>query len=124
MWNARLKVAGLLMATVIVAAWGCGDGSVREDSSSEEATVSGTIKFKGKPLTKGEVTFSGGNTSRTKPPAKAAIGKDGSYSLKALVGQNMVEVDSPTISRAGPNMPQFSQQVQSGDNKIDIDLPR
>jgi hypothetical protein len=123
MMNTRSNVAGLLMTTVIVAAWGCGSGTVREDTTTEEATVSGTVKFKGQLLDKGEVIFNAGNSSRAAPSHKANIGKDGSYTVKTLVGENTVEVNSPIILKAGPNMPPFTKRVTSGENKIDIELP-
>jgi hypothetical protein len=123
MRNVRQRTVGLLMTALAVSLWGCG-GAPAEDTSTEEVTVSGKVTFKGKPVPKGEVRFSPGNSSRPSPPRKSAISKDGSYSVKTLVGVNDVEVFAPIIQKAGPDVRPFSHDVKSGDNTFDIELPR
>jgi hypothetical protein len=118
------RIVGTLITAAVISLSGCGGGAPREDSSTEEATVSGKVSFKGKPLTTGDVTFSAGNVSRPSPPRKSPISKEGTYSVKTLVGVNNVEVFSATIQKAGPDMPPFSYTVKSGDQTLDIDLPK
>lgn len=68
----------------VIAVSGCGSkGPVRIP-----APVSGKVLYKGKPLTKGMVTFQ----SETGAPGIGQIKSDGTYSLTAIVGSNTVMV--------------------------------
>src|SRR4051812_32749464 len=98
MSSLRTRVA-LLLSVAALAGSGCGGtGTPSVSSSSEEATVKGTVAVRGKPATKGEITFDPTNINRRKAPvAKATIEKDGSYTLKTLVGENSVSVTNPQI---------------------------
>jgi len=112
------------MASVLFACWGCGDGAPSVSSSSTEATVHGTIKIDGKAVTGGTVSFDPSNVSRKAAPVSAGqIGKDGSYTVKTLVGGNRVSVNSPEVNK-NPKLRYNSRpfDVQSGDNTFDFDL--
>ena len=91
---------GALIALACLPAWGCGDGAPPVESSEAEATVAGTVKVRGKPATKGTVTFDPSNIRRKNATARSApIGKDGAYSITTLVGQNVVSVTTPETER-------------------------
>jgi hypothetical protein len=83
-------------AGVLVLVGGC--GSPAASSSSTEATVHGTVKLKGKLVTSGKVSFNPANVNRKDAAiATAEIAKDGTYTVKTLVGYNMVSVTTPEI---------------------------
>ncbi len=80
--------------------------------------VSGTVKYKGQPVTKGLVTFVpvGGAGSQTGQSATGEIGKDGSFVLStfengdgAVLGEHMVLVqsreDDPALEGRGMPIP-------------------
>jgi hypothetical protein len=85
---------------VALALWmvggGCGNPFGPAFSSSmEEATVKGIVRVRGKPVTNGQITFRPANVNRRNAPTQnAPIGKDGSYTVKTLVGENSVIVVS------------------------------
>ena len=115
-----LSAAGLLL----VAAWGC-DSRPAVPASTEEGTVKGTVYLKGKPVTAGTVYFDPANYRRKDVEArKAAINKDGSYTITTLVGGNMVHVSGPEVEKAGQAYEHFDVDVKPGDNSFDIRLPR
>lgn len=121
------RVVGVLStATVFVAVWGCGDATPSTDTSSTPATVSGTITIKGKPATQGKVTFNPANVNRkTVPAATVDIGKDGSYKVSTLTGENTVTVDTPELrknsSELGNGMLSF--KAAAGENTFNIEIP-
>ena len=120
----KRRVTGLTAVLVVIACWGCGGGAPSVSSSSEEAEVKGTVRIKGKPATGGQVLFDPSNINRKSAPiATAAIGKDGSYELKTLVGDNAVRVNAPEVAR-DPNLMGNIQpvNVKSGENTIPIDV--
>ncbi len=102
---------------------GCNDGPAPATSSTEEATVTGTVTIKGKTATKGTVTFDAASYQRPVGARSAEIGKDGSYTIKTYIGHNAVRVSSPLIK--GREMDDNSQSfiVKSGDNRFDIQVP-
>ena len=77
---------------------GCG-GSPGADSSRVEAKVSGVVKFQGKPVSAGEVTFFASNVERQVGGASGKIGPDGTYSLTTLAGSNAVKFAGPFIDK-------------------------
>jgi hypothetical protein len=105
---------------------GCSGTKVNPEAtgSTAEATVQGTVKVRGKLVTKGEVVFDPANINRpTAPVHKAPIGKDGKYSLKTLVGPNTVTVESKET--LGDSTLQTGDQyiVQAGENTFNVVLP-
>ena len=113
---------GLLATTFLVIGWGC-SGTPPVDTTTEEATVHGVITIKGKPVTSGRVVFDPANFKRKVEPRKADIGKDGSYSIKTLVGENVVKLESNEVLRANMEMQFIVAKVTPGDNTFDIKLP-
>lgn len=94
--------------------------------STEEATVKGTVRIRGKPATNGIVSFRTSNVNRPNAPLKEApIGKDGTYTVTTLVGQNFVEVSCKELfTTKNRNLLENEQMVDinSGANDLDINL--
>src|SRR4051794_27115270 len=103
-----LVLAGIAAA---MAAWGCGDpGTPPVESSRTEATVKGVVRIHGKPAAGGTITFDPSNIRRKDAlPRAVAIGKDGTYSVTTLIGENSVSVDSPETGRD----PKLTQNMQT-----------
>jgi hypothetical protein len=123
---ARRLAAGWLVFALCVADGGCNSGSF---SSTHEATVSGTVRVRGKPVTNGEITFRSSNGNRRTAPGKnAPIGTDGRYTITTLVGENSVMVVCKELFKRENQMLldlEDGQMVKvgPGHNSIDIDLP-
>ena len=115
------RIVGL--AAALFVGWGCGSGAPPVSSTTEEATVKGTVTVKGKPLTKGEIIFDPSNINRPVAPRTAPLGPDGSYTIKTLTGENSVTVRGPTINN-DPNLGlnQTTVDVKSGENQVPIEL--
>jgi hypothetical protein len=116
--------ASIVAMTLLLIAGGCGDSPPAVTSSETEVTVKGTVKVDGKLATEGEVVFNPANINRPNAaPRKAPIGKDGSYSVKTLVGENEVKL---TGSIAQTNqLLQHSKKsfnAQDSDNSFDIEF--
>lgn len=95
--------------------------------SREEATVRGVVTLRGTPLNNGRVLFSPVNIKRADAqPRQATIGKDGTYSLTTLVGDNLVQIDCKELlqpkNRAIADT-ERSVKVNAGENVIDLKIP-
>ncbi len=116
-------------ALMVTLCAGCDEhaGAPSVSGSAENAPVKGVVRIHGKAVENGTVTFNGTNIRRPDAkPVQAKIGKGGSYELKALVGQNYVEVDAKELHTAKNRVlaeSQVSVMVNSGDNTIDVELP-
>jgi hypothetical protein len=123
---ARRLAARWLVFALCVAGGGCNSGSV---SSTQEATVSGTVRVRGNAVTNGEITFRSSNGNRPSAPGKnAPIGKDGRYTITTLVGENSVMVVCKELFKRENQMLLDLEDGQMvnvgpGQNTIDIDLP-
>ncbi len=122
-----LRRATALAATgLLVLGLGCGEGKPSVETSTTEATVKGTVKLRGKLVTRGEISFDPSNYQRKNETARRVpIGKDGSYTVKTLVGANRVSFAVPAMAR-DPLLQDLSLQydVQAGDNNTyHIELP-
>jgi hypothetical protein len=128
---ARRPAAGwcLGLALFLIPHAGCDEhaGAPPVSDSTEEVLLKGTVRIRGKPATGGTVTFRAANIRRpTAGTRSSAIGKDGSYTVKTLVGDNYVEVASKDLTRPKNRDLLGSEQtvkVGSGDQTIDINLP-
>ena len=125
MW--RFSACGLVLAALI-AGGGCGNPDAPKVSgSTEEATVKGTVSIRGKPVTNGEVSFRSFNINRPNAPLKTAkIGKDGTFTIQALIGENHVEVTCKEISNPKNRDLMDNEQpvkIKSGEQTLDIELP-
>jgi len=106
----------------VAACIGCGDSAPAVSSSNEEATVSGTIKLEGNPVTKGEVTFDpSSNVRKDAMTRNAAIGKDGTYKVTTLVGRNQVRFSGISAKR-NVSFEEKSYEVKPGSSTFDVDL--
>lgn len=113
----------LLAGWLLLVSWGC-DGKPPVDTSTEEGMVTGTVTVMGKRPTKGLVRFDPSNYKRQVPYCEAPIAKDGTYSIKTLVGRNQVSISVPSmnLSREMDGL-EFRYDVASGPNTYDIVLP-
>jgi hypothetical protein len=112
-----------------VAGGGCNTFAPGLSGSAAEATVTGIVRVRGKPVTNGEITFRSSNVNRRGAPAKnAPIGKNGRYTITTLVGENSVMVVCKELFQRENQMLldlEDGQMVKvgPGENTIDIDLP-
>jgi len=118
------RLTGLAATTLLALGWGCGGGPAVETSTTE-ATVKGTVTIKGKPATEGSVTFDPSNINRkSESPRSAPIGKDGTYSVKTLVGLNQVTFSIPAIAKdAQLQDARLEYVAEPGEHTFDIVLP-
>lgn len=104
----------LVLVVSIALPLGCGG----DPSKPKLGQVSGTVIYKGEPVTKGVVSFvpSGGPGAQTGQPATGEIGSDGSYQLTtfeaddgAVLGEHVVLVQAvemdPSIEGGGMPIP-------------------
>jgi hypothetical protein len=120
------RFLALLPGCALAIGLGCSGTSVNPEatSSTTEANVQGTVKVRGKLVTKGEVVFDPANLNRpTAAVRKAPISKEGKYSIKTLVGPNTVTVDSRETLGDSSLQSGDRYVVQSGENTFDIVLP-
>jgi hypothetical protein len=122
-WAAAL---GLLLA---VGLGGCDPGTPPVEGSTEEAVVKGTVKARGTPLVGGQINFNAVNSKRRIGPRTAPIGKDGSYTVKTLVGPNIVTVLSAKFASksrknqvSGLEYDEKTVTVAPGEQTIDLDF--
>jgi hypothetical protein len=123
--RAHKRIAVSLASAMLVMGWGCGDGKPSVSSSTEEATVKGTVSIKGKPAKKGEVVFDPSNYRRKDEPVrKTPINPDGTYEIKTLVGENTVRVGGDEAAKAGASYVSLPLDVKSGQvNEFNIKIP-
>jgi hypothetical protein len=107
-------------------ALGCtGGGTPSVDTTTAEASVHGTITFKGKPVTKGEVAFDPSNYLRKNETSRRVeIGKDGNYSVKTLAGANRITFRIPEMMHDAKLQDlALEYEAKPGDNTYNMDLP-
>jgi hypothetical protein len=120
------KLLAPLCPCALAVVLGCSGAKIDPEvtGSTAEANVQGTVKVRGKLVTNGEVMFDPANINRpTAAVHKAPIGKDGKYSIKALVGPNTVTVGSKET--LGDSTLQSGDRfvVRDGENTFDVVLP-
>ena len=122
-------VAGMTTSAALFGAWGCGgstSGRPSVSSSTATAKVSGTVTFKGKPATKGTLTFDGANVERKMvAPVTVEIGKDGSFSLETVVGGNVARISNIPGFNPGMdiNSAQIPVEVTEGMAPLTLEFP-
>jgi len=114
-----------ILTTLALVVGGCGEGPPQSSSSTEEATIKGTVTVKGKKATQGKVFFDPSNKARPTETARVAeIGKDGSYSAKSLVGENVVRFDIPGMEKDRDlGSIELTFEVKPGENEYPIEIP-
>lgn len=126
----RRRAAGwLALALTTTGVGGCRFSDAPPISGSlEEATVKGTVRVHGKPVTNGIVSFRTSNINRPNAPLKEApIGKDGTYTVTTLVGENFIEVSCKELfTPKNRSLLENEQMVNitSGASSLDIDIPQ
>jgi hypothetical protein len=125
MQNGLARLAGLAAATRVILGWGCGDGTPAVDTATTEATVKGIVAIRGKPVTQGTISFDPSNVKRKFEPVRSApIGKDGSYTVKTLVGGNQVTFSGPAFDKDRQLQDVLLPfDVQAGENTFNVELP-
>src|SRR5262249_26706749 len=108
----------------LLAGGGCGPGKEGDAAGSQvEAKVSGKISVKGKPATRGKVTFEPPRPGGNRVAGRIAdIRKEGTFELTTLVGSNHVIIGGTRNAAAGPYNP-LNVDVKPGDNRLELDLP-
>ena len=123
--------AAPLLPLVLAAAFaaGCESGMAHVESSMEEAVVKGTIKARGTLLVGGQVNFNAVNSKRQIGARTAPIGKDGSFTLKSVVGPNIVTVLSAKFASksrknqvVGLEYDEKTVILEPGEQTIDLDF--
>jgi hypothetical protein len=128
MMKHRVSIAWMA-AVVLVATSGCGSNPAASGltSSMEEATLKGMVRVNGKAVNNGTVSFRTAHINRPNSPTKNVdIGKDGTYSVTTVVGENYVEVTCKELNTKQTKKFLGSEQlimVKSGENDVDIELP-
>jgi hypothetical protein len=127
MWRRKspnLKGVALALALALVASIeGCGSGEATALTTLDEAPVKGTVSYRGKLLDGGTLHFNASNAKRIIGPRDAPIAKDGSFNVKALLGQNVVTVSPKTRTKANFGLENEEQtvDVKPGENVIRIE---
>ena len=114
-----------LLVVLFGLAAGCGPGAPHAESSLTEAPVTGRVLSEGKPITKGQVIFDPANINRPRETVRMAdIGRDGSYKVTTLIGENRVTVVIPGRPRK-PGTPYVQEicKVNPWENTFDITVP-
>jgi hypothetical protein len=123
-------LAGLIgFAAMVTAPSGCGSGGPYNESSTEEATVKGTVKVHGKLVDGGVLHFNGFNAKRQVLARDAPVGKDGKYTAQAYIGVNTVTLTPPKPRNKAQGREFFGLEydertvnVQSGENTADLEF--
>jgi hypothetical protein len=125
MHNGLVRRTRSAAATLVMIAWGCGSGAPSVDTSTTEATVKGIVTIRGKPISQGTISFDPSNVRRKFEPVRTSpIGKDGSYTVKTLLGGNHVTFAGPAIAKE-PRLQDLlvPYDVRSGENTFNVELP-
>jgi hypothetical protein len=121
----RRFLDGLAVAVVLITTLaGCASGEAPGETTLDEAQVKGTVKVRGKPLDGGTLHFNPSNAKRVVGARDTTIAKDGSFTVKTLVGQNVVTVTPKKRTKAsyGLEYEEKTVEVKSGENSIDIEF--
>jgi hypothetical protein len=130
MRRTRAQVLGGLVgcAALITILAGCGTTPYLE-SSTQAATVKGTVKVRGKLIDGGDLHFNASNPNRRVETCDASVGKDGTYTVKAYVGLNIVTLTPPKARTQAQDKAFFGVgydekpvEVKSGENTADLDF--
>jgi hypothetical protein len=108
---------------------GCGSRTPYLVGSTEQATVKGTVKVRGKLVDGGELHFNASNPNRKVDTRNATVGKDGTYTVQAYVGLNVVSLTPPKARNKAQSREFFGVEydekginVRSGENTVDLEF--
>lgn len=105
----RLACGSCLLVGLLAAAAGCGRGGAR---SAQHVEVSGTVYYldrgQKKPLPGGRITF----INQSGFAATATIHEDGTYKIKAPVGEVKVAIDNRMLSPMSGGTKEVAAQVK------------
>lgn len=125
-FSAGRLAASLGLGAFLAIPLGCSDGAPPVDTSSAQATVHGVVKLAGVPIEGGEIRFDPSNIKRRDAPiATAEIGKDGTYKITTLEGENVVRFNLPaSVLKKNQMLASFSTEykVPSGDSAFDVEI--
>jgi hypothetical protein len=131
-----MSIMRFCLPLMLIAAMGCGDGTVKLPKSP----VSGVVTYHGKPLSTGRVGF----VHQSGQASSADLAADGTFKMAAFEGKNQVVVECLAPEKSTPNSkgrigfpPQeslipirysecatsgFTYEVKPGDNKAEFVL--
>ena len=119
-------VPRLVLVALVALPLGCGG----DPSKPKLGRVSGTVTYKGEPVTKGVVSFvpAGGPGVETGQPAAGEIGSDGSYELTtfdegdgAVLGEHVVLVQAVEMD---PSIEGGSMPIPDAQGRLNIKPPK
>jgi len=117
------------LAALLAYGPGCGSRTPYLVGSTEEAVVKGTVKVRGKLVDGGVLHFNASNPNRQVGTRDATVGKDGTYTVRAYIGLNLVTLTPPkarTKAQAreffGVEYDEKGINVQSGENTVDLEF--
>jgi hypothetical protein len=100
---------GLLLLPLACALAGC-----QQSDKPLYANVSGTVKFNGQPIEKGQITFA----VEGRPPASMDI-VDGKFAGQAMIGSNKISVSAKRKSATAPKTPKDAElQIKGYQEKM------
>ena len=139
MMHNRYTILLVMSSASLVAGFGCG-GKGAVSTSSDEGTVSGTVKIRGQVATAGEVVFDPSNYRRpSAAPRRVPISPDGTYKVTTLAGENTVQLALPPNPSPIPSAAEGAEEdnrgttveyetivfdVKKGENTLNIEFPR
>ena len=124
MRSLRGPITGLITAASLWILGGCGGSPPAVETSNTEATVKGVVKVGGAPSAEGEIVFNPANYKRKDAaPRSAPIGKDGSYTIKTLTGENQVRLGG-SLARKKQVLTRVQRtlDVHPGENTFDFEV--
>jgi hypothetical protein len=126
MKTTRKGLGTLIVSATLLGALGCGEEAAKpavDDKQKSEATVTGSVTIKGKPASKGRVTFEPLGADGMPTDSQSAGIKDGAFTIKTKPGNNDVTVSSTGDAAIDSGYNKTSVAVQPGENKVTLELP-
>jgi hypothetical protein len=124
MRNPSRPIIGLITASSLWILGGCGSSPPAAETSDTEATVTGVVKVGGALADDGEIVFNPANYKRKDAtPRSAPIGKDGTYTIKTLTGENQVRLGG-SLARKKPILSRVQRtvDVHPGENTFAFEV--
>src|SRR5262249_10166763 len=114
-----------LASLVLAAASGCGQGAPPVSSSRTEAVVRGKVVIRGQTPGGGDIVFDPANyRPRDVGARRCPLGKDGTYTITTLLGENSVRYEGPAIAgNRELEGTSVTYDVKEGENQFDLVLP-